>query len=133
MQATTTEGSQSFIQPSELVVTKTRDGMSAGGFKIDSVLMAAGTPCATVNSQKGGSMLEGLKGLAVPAGLLFLQRTMANNYIEYQNKDAVIDEGLYDKLVNLASASEKKPLSKKSKTKKQVRKSANKRSTRRSK
>jgi len=99
---------QSFIQPSDLVVTTSRDGMSAGGFKIDSALMAAGAPCAAVKGQKGGGPLAGLKGLAVPAGLLFLQRTMASNYIEYQNKDAVIEEGLYDKLVNLASSGEAK-------------------------
>ena len=109
MQSTISENeTQTFIQPSDLVVNTSRDGMSAGGFKIDSALMAAGAPCATIKGQKGGGPLTGIKGLAVPAGLLFLQRTMMNNNIEYQNKDTVIDESLYDKLIGLATVNEKK-------------------------
>jgi len=131
MQSATPENeAQSFIQPSDLVVTTSRDGMSAGGFKIDSALMAAGAPCAAVSGQKGGGALAGLKGLAVPAGLLFLQRTMANNYIEYQNKDAVIDEGLYDKLIGLASTNEKKQTVKATSPKRSPKKNTKKRTRR---
>lgn len=127
---------QPFIQPNDLVVNKSQGGMSAAGFKIDSALMASGAPCATVKSQKGGSALASLKGLAVPAGLLFLQRTMANTHIEYLKKDAVIDNGLFDKLVSLASGSgsgsgpEKKSASKNKVTKR--RRAAKTRTTRRS-
>lgn len=121
---------QPFIQPNDLVVNKSQGGMSAAGFKIDSALMASGAPCATVKSQKGGSALASLKGLAVPAGLLFLQRTMANTHIEYLKKDAVIDDGLFDKLVSLASGSEKKSASKNKVTKR--RRVAKARTTRRS-
>lgn len=122
-----------FIQANELVTHTSRDGVYAGGFKIDSALMAAGSSCAEIN-QKGGA-LSGLKGLAVPAGLLFIQRTIANNDIEYQKKDAVIDDSLFDKLVHLASVSDSrkpdKSVNKNKHTKR--RRSANIRTTRRTK
>ena len=98
-----------FITPKDMVVSSSKkDGITAGGFKIDSLLMSTGSPYTTVNVKKGGGVMSGLKGLAVPAGLVYIQRTLDNN-IEYHNKDSVIDDSLFNKLVDLASSSSSKP------------------------
>ena len=96
-----------FITPKDMVVSSSKkDGITAGGFKIDSLLMSTGSPYTTVNVKKGGGVMSGLKGLAVPAGLVYIQRTLDNN-IEYHNKDSVMDDSLFNKLVDLASSSSK--------------------------
>jgi hypothetical protein len=98
-----------FITPKDMVVSSSKkDGITAGGFKIDNLLMSTGSPYTTVNIKKGGGVMSGLKGLAVPAGLVFIQRTMDNN-IEYHNKDTDIEDNLFEKLVELASSSSSKP------------------------
>ena len=74
------------------------------------------------DKQKGGSsIISSLKGLAVPAGLLYLQKSMQDNYYEFENKDTVIDDNLYDKLYKMVAGdddSSTKSSSKKSKNKK---------------
>lgn len=96
-----------FITPKDMVVSSSKKyGITAGGFKIDSLLMSTGSPYTTVNVKKGGGVMSGLKGLAVPAGLVYIQRTLDNN-IEYHNKDSVMDDSLFNKLVDLASSSSK--------------------------
>ncbi len=115
---------QHYIKPSDMIVSSSKkDGITAGGFKIDNLLMSSGSPYTTLNVKKGGSIMSGLKGLSVPAGLVYIQRTIDNN-IEYHNKDAVINESLFDKLVDLATTSSKpdKPVKKRStrKDKKQI-------------
>jgi hypothetical protein len=96
-----------FITPKDMVFSSSKkDGITAGGFKIDSLLMSTGSPYTTVNVKKGGGVMSGLKGLAVPAGLVYIQRTLDNN-IEYYNKDSVMDDSLFNKLVDLASSSSK--------------------------
>ncbi len=116
---------QHYIKPSDMIVSSSKkDGITAGGFKIDNLLMSSGSPYTTLNVKKGGGIMSGLKGLAVPAGLVYIQRNVDNNVdnnIEYHNKDAVINESLFDKLVDLATTSSK-PVKKRStrKDKKQI-------------
>lgn len=89
--------------PLDLVFYKGKDGKHmAGGFEVQSLL-------PNVKTQHGGSahsvILSGLKNLAVPAGLFFLQQNTKKNY-QTINKDEVVSDNLYDKLVNLASTEE---------------------------
>ena len=102
--------------PLDLVFYKGKDGKHmAGGFEVQSL-------SSNVKTQHGGSaqsvIFAGLKNLAVPAGLFFLQQNTKKNY-QVVNKDEVVTDNLYDKLVNLASIEENnKP--KKTSTRKKV-------------
>lgn len=80
-----------------------------GGFELNSGMLGHSSPVVTDagNKQKGGSaIVSSLKGLAVPAGLLYLQKSMQDHYYEFDNKDTVVDESLYDKLYAMASNDE---------------------------
>lgn len=125
------------FSPDELVVYNGKNNqLTAGGFKIDSIYSRHNSnlnPLNTYSKQKGGNIISGLKGLAVPAGLLYMQKTMANNYFEYQNKDEVIDEALFDKLLGLASVNNENKTNKKIKSKRHTKrnnKNASKKHTR---
>lgn len=91
------------LSPDDLVLYKNSTGdYMAGGFSVNSCLLNG-----VSNAQRGGSMqtaiLAGLKNLAVPAGLLFLQQNIPQNY-QIINNDKVIPDNLYDKLISLVSA-----------------------------
>lgn len=78
-----------------------------GGFNLKDGMLGH-SPITTTDDglkkQTGGSaIISSLKGLAVPAGLLFLQKSMQDKYYEFENKDTVIDDNLYDKLYKMAS------------------------------
>ena len=98
--------------PDDLVIRKSDNGKySAGGFNISNIIQSNPSPCVTLathNEQTGGSnvaILDGLKNLAVPAGLLYLQQSLSRNYLK-SDKDETISENLYNKLFNLASLSD---------------------------
>lgn len=79
-----------------------------GGFNLKDGMIGHSAITTTnednTNKQKGGSaIISSLKGLAVPAGLLFLQKSMQDKYYEFENKDTVIDDNLYDKLYKMAA------------------------------
>ena len=78
-----------------------------GGFNLKEGMLGHSAMTTTDDGskqQKGGSsIISSLKGLAVPAGLLFLQKSMQDKYYEFENKDTVIDDNLYDKLYKMAS------------------------------
>lgn len=97
---------------SDLVICNNKGGkLVGGGFNLTggmleghAILHSGGDKS---DEKKGGSaILSGLKGLAVPAGLLYLQKSMQENYYEYENKDTVVDDNLYDKLYKMAADDE---------------------------
>jgi len=69
-----------------------------GGYIFDSPLLRD-----TISTQKGGgSILSAFKDLAVPAGLLYTQKTLQkNNLVKYENSSEVIEEGIYEKLLSM--------------------------------
>ena len=80
--------------------------ITSGGYMIDSPLLinTIKDSCShDLNNQTGGgNILAALKDLAVPAGLLYTQKTLQkNNLIKYENSAEVIEEGIYDKLLSL--------------------------------
>ena len=108
-----------------------------GGFNLKEGMLGHSAMTTTDDGskqQKGGSaIISSLKGLAVPAGLLFLQKSMQDKYYEFENKDTVIDDNLYDKLYKMASEDESSNSSnsKKSKPKLEERKRHLRKGTRR--
>lgn len=94
-----------------------------GGFNLKDGMIGHSAMTTTnednTNKQKGGSaIISSLKGLAVPAGLLFLQKSMQDKYYEFENKDTVIDDNLYDKLYKMATEDESSNSSSSKKNKK---------------
>ena len=113
-----------------------------GGFNLKEGMLGHSAMTTTdggSKQQKGGSaIISSLKGLAVPAGLLFLQKSMQDKYYEFENKDTVIDDNLYDKLYKMASEDESSNSSsskknKKSKTRRKIKTSKRKGTRRRKK
>jgi hypothetical protein len=104
----------------DLVFNTDKNGnITAGGFSVDSCLLKSGvSPITTINngSQKGGSVSEIFKNLAVPAGLLYMQQSLATSYSS-GNGDEIISDTLYDKLLNLATDKPKDQKKKKSRRK----------------
>ena len=110
---------------SDLVICNNKGGkLVGGGFNLTggmleghaAILHSGGDKS---DEKKGGSaILSGLKGLAVPAGLLYLQKSMQENYYEYENKDTVVDDNLYDKLYKMAADDESSNSSSSKKNKK---------------
>ena len=98
---------------SDLVICNNKGGkLVGGGFNLTggmleghaAILHSGGDKS---DEKKGGSAIfSGLKGLAVPAGLLYLQKSMQENYYEYENKDTIVDDNLYDKLYKMAADDE---------------------------
>jgi len=121
-----------------LVMCNKENKLVGGGFTLEGLANSnAVETFSDSNNQKGGSaFVSGLKGLAVPAGLLYLQKYMHEKYYEFEAKDTVIDDSLFDKLYSMATDSEdskkKKKNKKQRKTKKKSYKTA-KRGTRRTK
>jgi hypothetical protein len=117
----------------ENMYIRNNDKGCAGGFDLSIINGGANTASSvtlnTPSSQTGGNssaILNGLKNLAVPAGLLYLQQSLSRNYLE-TDKDEPISDSLYDKLFNLASFSDS---SNKSATHKKTRTNVNNKKTR---
>lgn len=92
----------------DLVIINKQGHPTAGGFKVNSIIASAGEE---MKKQSGGG-LSAFKDLAVPAGLLLMQRVAANNFTSSSN-DQVIDEKLYSKLVDMVDETPKSKKNKK--------------------
>jgi hypothetical protein len=112
------------FEPADIVFNTNENGdVTAGGFSVNSCLLKSGlSPITTMNgsSQKGGSVSEIFKNLAVPAGLLYMQQSLASSFPSDNNNETVSD-ALYDKLLNLAT--DKPKLQKKKKSRRKIKKS----------
>jgi len=105
------------VQGDDLVYsTNDSDEFQSGGYKIASCLFGGGGMVSSTgvgeNSHKGGSpaILSGLKELAVPAGLLYLQQTVGDNNRtqgtvtkKIHEEVEVIGNDIYDDLLMLVS------------------------------
>lgn len=89
------------ITEKDLVMCRQSGGkLVGGGFELQGLISQGGAvQTNSSGQQKGGSgIISSLKGLAVPAGLLFLQKTMQDRYYEFNDKDTVVEQSLFDKL-----------------------------------
>jgi hypothetical protein len=115
----------------DLVYTNNNGQINAAGFKINSHLMSGGESALHVVSDKaqaGGGIMgaaavsDMFKGLAVPAGLLYLQQNFGKKYPTKSNRET-LEPGLFERLLDFASDTKKSRSSKPSTKKKQSRRS----------
>jgi len=115
----------------DFVFMKDKDGnLQCGGFTINNSLLASSLNDHNNNIQKGGNKntFAQLKDLGLPAGLVYnnsynAKRT-GNNY-EYTNE--ILDENIYDKLLDLVNIEDKKNFAIKSKKKREKKKNVSRR------
>ena len=105
------------LNAKDLVYSNSDVGLQAGGFNINSHLLQNNLSAVRVNSnsncngkhkQKGGGLLQVgsvLDGLAVPAGLLYLQQNYKQS--NSNNSEGSTTSSIFDKLVSLASQKER--------------------------
>lgn len=114
----------------DLVIHRNKKGqVIAGGFKVTSYIDSVGQE---MKKQSGGG-LSAFKDLAVPAGLFLIQRAAVNNFTSI-NREQVIDDKLYSKLVDLVddTPKSKKTKNDKKRSTKKSKSTKNKRKTRKS-
>mgnify|MGYP005990726613 CR=1 FL=1 len=99
----------------DFVFLETDGNLTGGGFILDSPLLNDAiannsNPADFTKVQNGGgTIMSILKDLAVPAGLLYTQKSLQkNNLVKYENKDLVIEDTVYDKLLTLIEQRDKK-------------------------
>lgn len=114
----------------DLVYTNNNGEINAAGFKINSHLMSQGESALQIvgnDGQKGGGIMgaaavsDMFKGLAVPAGLLYLQQNVGKKYNTKSNRET-LEPGLFEKLLDFASDTPNKKTSKSVTRKKKSRK-----------
>ena len=119
------------LESSELVFNTNDNGdVTAGGFLVNSCLLKSGlSPIATMNggNHKGGGVSQIFNNLAVPAGLLYMQQSLATASPSGSGDETISDD-LYDKLLNLAMD---KPKSHRKKKSRRNRKKPSQKNTRR--
>jgi len=119
------------LESSDLVFnTNDNEDVTAGGFLVNSCLLKSGlSPIATMNggNHKGGGVSQIFNNLAVPAGLLYMQQSLATASPSGSGDETISDD-LYDKLLNLAMD---KPKSHRKKKSRRNRKKPSQKNTRR--
>jgi len=122
---------KNIFEPNDFVYFKSGDTIESSGYKINSILMNHNIPAMITNnilpSTNGNKVSSLLNDFAVPAGLLLLQQKSLKHYDdnnEKNDKNDVIDDDLFNKLLNLSTPIKKKKHTKrhKSKTSKSLRK-----------
>ena len=100
------------LSAKDFVFHRDQDNVYSGGFKVQSSLMRQGLPI--FEKQRGGSGASALLSeLAVPAGLLYLQQNTPSKMGKIARSSTTknggtVPDGLYDKLLNLATVSKPK-------------------------
>uniref|UniRef100_A0A6C0BX10 Uncharacterized protein n=1 Tax=viral metagenome TaxID=1070528 RepID=A0A6C0BX10_9ZZZZ len=88
------------------------NNITSAGFKIDSYLLQNGESAINVMNKNTGPQVGGglpavssiLNGLAVPAGLLYLQQNISTKNIDSKNEEVdPVQESLYNRLVSMVS------------------------------
>lgn len=99
------------LSAKDFVFHRDGDNVYSGGFKVQSTLMRQGVPI--IEKQRGGGASTLLSELAVPAGLLYLQQNTPSKMGQIARSTTTknggtVPDGLYDKLLNLATVSKPK-------------------------
>jgi hypothetical protein len=123
--------SNEVLSNKELVYTRDDTGsIQSAGYSINSEIMKSGmsimeTKNVSFNEssnsntkQLGGKVSERFKDLAIPVGLLLMHQKPIQHYIQSNiNKDEIIEDSLYNKLISLASENDLKKNIKRKNTK----------------
>lgn len=87
--------------------------LTGGGFLLDSEMLKETINGVSENNnsfkQKGGAtVLSALKDLGIPSGLLYTQgKINKNNVIRYENSPETIEQGVYERLLELVEPNNK--------------------------
>tara|TARA_Y100000816_G_C25994767_1_gene519652 strand:- start:271 stop:645 length:375 start_codon:yes stop_codon:yes gene_type:complete len=96
----------------DLVFYEKNDQLFGGGYKLESELLKSSIKDKSKNlNLSGGNLLNSLKDLAVPVGLLYVQNKAKQNVYKYDNKDEIIDDTIFDELLNMMKPEERKQYS----------------------
>jgi hypothetical protein len=107
----------------DLVFYEKDNQLFGGGYKLESDLLKSCIKDKSKNSNlSGGSLLNSIKDLAVPVGLLYVQNKAKQNFYKYDNKDEIIDDTIFDELLNMMKPEERKQYSIKTKKNKEIKK-----------
>mgnify|MGYP003655415261 CR=1 FL=1 len=99
--------------------------LTGGGFLLDSEMLKETINGVSENDnsfkQKGGAtVLSALKDLGIPSGLLYTQgKINKNNVIRYENSPETIEQGVYERLLELVEPNNKPKHSIKTKRKRE--------------
>jgi len=96
----------------DLVFYEKDNQLFGGGYKLESDLLKSSIKNKSQNSNlSGGNLLNGIKDLAVPIGLLYVQNKAKKNFYKYENNNETIDDNIYDQLLNMMKPDERKQYS----------------------
>ena len=101
----------------DLVFYEKDNQIFGGGYKLESELLKSSIKNKSQNSNlsggnlSGGNLLNGIKDLAVPIGLLYVQNKAKKNFYKYENNNETIDDNIYDQLLNMMKPDERKQYS----------------------
>jgi hypothetical protein len=112
---------EKIFNKNDFVYFKSGDDIESAGYKINSILMKEGiSPMTTENrssySQHGGNVSNLLNDFAVPAGLLLMNQKTTKHYLGQDG--GVVNDDLFDKLLNLSGPIKSKKLTRGKKVKK---------------
>ena len=104
----------------DLVFYEKDNQLFGGGYKLDSELLKSSIKNKSENiNLSGGSLLNSLKDLAVPVGLLYVQNNYKKKIYKYENNHETVDENIFDELLNMMKPEERKQFSIKTKKNKE--------------
>lgn len=118
------DNEKNIFDPHDFVYFKSGDTIESSGYKINSILMNNNVPAMITNNisqstkTNGNTVSSVLNNFAVPAGLLLLQQKSLKHYDDSKNSDDVIDDDLFNKLLDLSTPIKKKKHTKRHKSKK---------------
>ena len=100
----------------DLVFYEKDNQLFGGGYKLDSELLKQSIKDKSKDiNLSGGSLLNSIKDLAVPVGLLYVQNKAKKNVYKYENNNDIIDDNIYDELLNMMKPEDQKQYSIKTK------------------
>lgn len=92
------------LVPKDLVIYNKGGSVMAGGFKVDTIYGNDSQFNTQNGGSKGGGVGELFADLAVPAGLLFMQKNYPSKYkFETISHKNALSESMHDKLLNMVS------------------------------
>lgn len=104
----------------DLVFYEKDNQLFGGGYKLDSELLKQSIKDKSKDiNLSGGSLLNSIKDLAVPVGLLYVQNKAKKNVYKYENNNDIIDDNIYDELLNMMKPEDQKQYSIKTKKNKE--------------
>jgi len=112
-----------------VLMTDNQGKLTCGGFTINSDLLSFSLDQPSIQTGGKKDVLNELKDLGLPAGLVYNPSTSTRNtLIKYNHESELCNDSLYDKLLDLVNIEDKKKFSIKTKKKRENKKKVSRRS-----